>query len=320
MTVEKKKTAMTQASEWFALLSADYVSEQDKLRFGDWLDQSELNRQEYEKASLAWIALEDMDPAQFDAPQSQGFFSKAPQWMLHRPVWAVGAVAAAVLFIFIAFNPSPYQVKYQTVVGERRTISLPEGSQITLNTNTRLEVVFNQGTRQVWLKSGEAFFDVSPDANRPFTVKTDGGEVSVLGTRFNLRLDGQQASVALIEGRLKVSLPHAQEAFLSTGETISYSSAGITRMPETEMAPLVAWQAGKFIFRGTRLEDVIADVDRYMEESITIADASLKDIKVTGTFATDRIPELLNNLEKIIPIHVVYENNRSVRVISAPRE
>ena len=330
MKVENNKTVSEQASDWFALLSADYVTDKDKVTFADWLDLSEVHQQEYEAVSIAWLDLEGVDYKKIEAELGQHHHAPLASWLGQVKEWLSvpkgqlgvgGAVVAMALFLFIfVANPAPYSDNFQTTFGERRTVTLPEGTRITLNTNTRLDIAFLPGARQVILKSGEAFFDVSHDASRPFTVKTAGGEVQVLGTKFNVRLRGEHASVALIEGRLKISTPlggesKSTEAYLTSGHTVSYSeTAGILPVSNAEQAPLIAWQESKFVFEGTRLVDVIADVNRYTEEVISITDASIGDIQVTGTFSTDRIPELLSNLERIVPIQVVYKDSDTILI------
>lgn len=323
MDKTQKKTATREASEWFALLSADYVTADDKTRFAQWLDASDLHRQEYEAVSMAWLDLEGVDYQQFETRPKPQWGERLLNWLgLPAPLALAGGLATVfAVALLITAGGGDFEDTYQTAVGERRTVSLPEGTLVTLNTNTRLEVMLSDTDRHIVMNSGEAFFDVAKDTKRPFTVKTPEGEVRVLGTKFNVRLNGNAASVALIEGRLKVSMPSydtmedTAEAILTTGDTVSYSAnTGIIATPETEQASLVAWQNSKFVFKGTRLIDVVADVNRYTEETISIVDTSIEDIRVTGTFATDRIPELLSNLEKIIPITVTYKDSTAILI------
>ena len=88
-----------------------------------------------------------------------------------------------------------------TSVGERKTVTLPDGSEVTLNTDSELIVRYTSDHRRVILERGEVLFDITGESSRPFTVELDTRSSTVLGTRFNIRkLPGYELSVAVFEG------------------------------------------------------------------------------------------------------------------------
>src|SRR6218665_510159 len=153
----------------------------------------------------------------------------APQW---RNMFALAAglailLAGAVLFLSLGRSPgwSPTNVvaeapsqtsvqqaqatpnEYVTGIGERRSIRLPDGTTVTLNTRSRLVVAFSSERRLVRLVQGQALFEVVRDRNRPFTVQAVDRQVTALGTVFEVRVDPGRVQVVLIEGRVVVERP-----------------------------------------------------------------------------------------------------------------
>jgi transmembrane sensor len=94
-----------------------------------------------------------------------------------------------------------------TAPGEQRTVVLEEGSRITLNTRTRIAVHLARHVREVVLRDGEAFFEVSKDASRPFTVRTSIGSARAIGTRFDVYLEDNHLSVTTQEGKVMLATP-----------------------------------------------------------------------------------------------------------------
>jgi transmembrane sensor len=203
---------------------------------------------------------------------------------------------------------------YITAVGGRQEVTLLDHSKITLNTGTRMTVAYSQRSRDVSLDYGEASFDVAPDAARPFNVHAGKRDFQVLGTRFNVRvLTPENVELTVTEGEVKVlyAPPRWPETPAKRRENLSYGETTLTAL-ETALVepgyqsvrPLVgneiearlAWQRGMLVFDGAPLEDVLAEVDRYTMTKFVLADKTLANVQIAGTFRTGDVDGLLREL------------------------
>ena len=127
-----------------------------------------------------------------------------------RPAAMAAGLALAVgLGSLVATQQLGGRRVYATELGGHATVPLADGSKIELNTDTKLRAALAEEQRTVWLDRGEAYFEVSKDPNRPFVVMAGDRKVTVLGTKFSVRRDGDRVSVAVAEGKVRVDPVHA---------------------------------------------------------------------------------------------------------------
>src|SRR5690606_34928319 len=125
--------------------------------------------------------------------------SRRWRWPLHAAAAAAGIAAMIGSGIWYTQGQSMLTTK----VGERRILTLADGSTVMLNTDTRLRVRFSDSHRTVFLENGEASFDVAKDAARPFIVKAGNTQIAAIGTTFDVRWLGQALAVTLVQGRVR---------------------------------------------------------------------------------------------------------------------
>ncbi|PHR92671.1 MAG: hypothetical protein COA69_07530 [Robiginitomaculum sp.] len=315
--------ALNAASTWFARLMADDVSEAERAGFIIWLSESEAHKTAYEDICVTWGEVDGLDTSVLET-----LSAKALPQTLHANndrktgfKWLASSLAAAAVLI-VAFvgmpmlntvlgEQSPVEYAYTTGHGETRTVTLADGSEITLNTDTSVRAMFNQGTRKVILERGEAFFDVVRDETRPFTVGFGGGRVTVLGTRFNVYRQEAGTQVFVEHGRVEVSglatpntliLAVDQGANLDVNGELSTENAFV-------LEQAIAWKNGNFVFRDTKLSDMATQINRYARLDVIIEDEAVKNLEISGTFAINRIPEILTTLELAMPVDVEVQSD-----------
>lgn len=195
------------------------------------------------------------------------------------------------------------QKDYTLIVPKGKTydIDLVDGTSVTLNADSKLifPANFTDDNRIVTL-SGEAFFKVAKDKKRPFIVKTNQGEVKVLGTHFNVSSykDATTDAVSLIEGKVQVSkdnevltLIPGQEALLRKNEAIKISSFD----PEE----VLAWKEGLFLFDDRNLDQVLSELEKWYSVEFKYNNTSLKSIPIYIKIKKDRkIEDILKALEQ----------------------
>lgn len=251
-----------------------------------------------------WDALGGLDAEDFGAAGDEGR-RHAP-----RPALVAGAaVLAASLALGAAFLWAERPVVHQSGVGERSTVVLPDGSRVTLNTDTRIQVRVTDRRREVTLQSGEAFFMVEHRADDvPFDVLTHDARVRVTGTRFNVYRQAGFTDIDLIEGAVQVG-PVAREGgarvTLRPGEAVRVAAPGGPGPVSPAQAERIAdWRQGRVSFHQTALGDAVAEMNRYSRTRLRLADAHLETMRVDGVFEAGDTAAFAQALQALHGVHI----------------
>jgi len=179
--------------------------------------------------------------------------------------------------------------------GGQYRISLPDGSQVWLNSASSLKfpTVFTGKNRIVEL-AGEAYFEVAKNKNKPFKVITENEEVEVLGTHFNVSSykEEETSSVALLEGKVKVSLHSAASKVLIPGQQ-SVVKAGSIEVYPIDLSEVAAWKNGEFMFNNENIKSVMQKVARWYDVEVVLA-PEIEDISIWGSVSRyEKLEEVL---------------------------
>ena len=224
---------------------------------------------------------------------------------------------------------------YSTAPGERKDFTLPDGSRISLDADSALNVELTRQQRSLRLARGEAYFEVAKDPSRPFIVSAGGASVRAVGTEFNVRMGDHRTVVAVVEGRVQVAaladtatdagvaaVAEARGAAalrlvaqVSAGQAVAYKAeSGLQALSEAEASLATSWLEGRRQYRNEPLQYVLADVDRYTGRHIEIADAETAALKFTGTLNLDNSAAWLRALSIALPVTVTEKADGTVRV------
>jgi transmembrane sensor len=270
---------------------------------------------------------------------------KATSSSVLRRQWfraAVGIAAVLILGVIVLQFTQRESFRYadaaSTAIGESKRLELPDGSTILLNTNTAVEVSYARDERRVRLLSGQAYFQVARDRERPFVVQAGRVAVQAVGTAFDVRLRADALSVLVAEGKVSVSNvePRAPAAVSRAAEPGPVLSVGhMVRVPlNSDQAPTpdgmvvtvveprairsaLAWHQGRMEFFDTPLAEVVAEFNRYNRHQIVIADPELAARRFGGAFDSHQIAPFLELLEQ--SFGVVAEPHASETVIRQVR-
>ena len=219
---------------------------------------------------------------------------------------------------------------YETSIGEQSKVTFPDRSIASLNTDSKISVLFSNTERKVILHRGEAHFDVEPDKKRPFSVLAGSNTIRAIGTSFNVFLqDNNELEVVVTEGKVAVfstpkspSIHLTQEdqidVELSVGENLEFDgkTETVTKISKKKLEDRIAWTSGMMIFDDRPLDEVIAELNRYTDTRIIIGDPSLTEIKVGGYFKAGDVDALLLALSKNFSI-MWHEEEKGLIVLSA---
>lgn len=216
------------------------------------------------------------------------------------------ALVAAAL-IAVVFGTAKVWVKrstaepsqYQTGATEMVTVTLPDGSYARLAPRSRLRFVNGEHERSAWLQ-GEAFFAVAENHRVPFVVRTQLGNASVLGTRFDLRVDEAELRLVVLEGKVRLDAA-ASEVEVDPGE-VSRVRRGATPTVDSvgDVYSYVDWLGGTFVFQSTPLPEALDEIEHRFDRRIVLVDSSLASRTVTAWFTDRPFEEVIAAVSRVV--------------------
>jgi len=350
----------SEACAWIAQLETGMMSHADKRAFGEWINRSPAHYSEIHR--LAVLSAEINGLTQLAAPirnaakEQRSAISGPASRSKNRSLWLAActllAVGAIGFFLSDRSNESGELYSVATNVGEIRERTLPDGSTMMLNTDSRVEIDFDRRERRVLLHSGEVFFDVTHNPARPFDVHVGDKIVRAVGTAFSVRWTDGELSITVSEGQVAFAppgeLPPLRELVASPpqpavrrtpdGQQVSVVSidqpfvvnAGqkfvlprdhmrnvIATLPDSRIQSDLAWQAGLMVFTERPLVEIVNEMNRYTNLHIEITDPALSSEKYTGVFAVGEVDELLDALELKYDVEVDRLDNDHVIIHGA---
>jgi ferric-dicitrate binding protein FerR (iron transport regulator) len=211
-------------------------------------------------------------------------------------------------------NESPYNMIKIPRGGEYHVV-LADGTTVYMNSMSSLKypVKFTGDRREVEL-SGEAYFNVTKDATRPFIVKTGAMNIEVLGTTFNVNAyeNNEKIVTTLIEGSVKIhSRDNSRNNVLSPGEQAAFFIDGSkTEIKKVDVNLYTAWKDGYFVFRNARLEDIMTDLTRWYSADVIFNGDAVKNVRFSGKLnRSSSINEILEIMKSSRKVEVQISNN-----------
>lgn len=216
--------------------------------------------------------------------------------MLRGMALAAGVAAVAIGLQAVADSSGTRPVAtYATGVGEDRTVTLGDGSFVRLAPDSRLQDWSTEASRRVAL-SGRAFFAVSHDSDRPFTVETEAGSVRVLGTRFELSQSQENLRTIVVEGRVAVSNDNGAVE-VTRGSVATVIGGGAPRSEiSDDVYSLLNWPGGVLIFQSTPLRQVVEEVSRHFGRPLVVSGERLEARRISAWFDGEDFDEIAESL------------------------
>ena len=295
-----------EALEWFAKLRNTSHDPVVRAEFERWLASSPRHAQEYRDLEAMWDT-----PSFAKAVDSLPIASDVRR-RARNPVarWAVHAASlAAAIIIGIGVWQYPtmmlrWEADYLTGIGGTSTVTLPDGSSMTLDTASAVAVDFNAGKREVRLLQGEAFFDVKHDPDHPFRVAGSYGEVEVRGTAFSVRADPEEDRVILERGLVHVTRlnDRSDAADLQPDQMIVATATSLSAVQSTDPATALAWRDGRIIFENQRMSSVLNELSRYYGGKVIVLDSRVSRLVVTGNYRLDDVEAAIGTLADAVGV------------------
>jgi transmembrane sensor len=366
------RQVLDEASDWFVEFRSGDVDAAGRGRFDDWLRRSPEHIRAYMEIAKTYVALPSfaperkLDVAELIAyARSEGNVipfnqqvrpdeplaarDPGPQRRLRSAgsrvlAASVAIVCAACLLSWVALHRYPV---YSTEIGERRSITLADGSTIELNARSKVVIRFSKAGRDVELTEGQALFQVAKDNARPFIVHSGAVAVRAVGTQFDVYRKGGGTTVTVVEGRVAVFSPLARmpgddssrraattgpengasapgesassaetspAVFVSAGEQVTATERAVARPERTDVAATTAWTQRRLVFDGSRLREVVEEFNRYNTRQIVIESRELDDLQISGTYSSTDPASFMRFLRAQSGIEVL-ESDQGIRIV-----
>ncbi len=317
---QKNQDALIQrASLYVVRLYSGELTAKEEQEIIAWCDESDAHQYAFDEALIVWESSRHI-------VRSAGWRDK-----LERRFYHMRYIAASILLfvvsvsIFLPFSSEevselvPSKQHFATAVGEVSNVGLSDGSQITLNTASKIRVAFSVSERELWLEKGEAFFDIAKDQSRPFLIHMHEKTVRVVGTKFNIRLSKSGFDIAVEEGVVAVEDNQASGTqnsmdsaplLLEAGAIASFNktSSLIAKENAETVVKAHSWRTGYLRFDDERLDNVIENFNRYRNKKIVI-DKESAQLRISGVFKLSDGDAILTALEATLPIAVQRQEN-----------
>jgi transmembrane sensor len=320
-TTDNVETLKNEAIEWLIRLSAENCTEVDRKAFDSWVQQSAPHQAAYAEIARRMNWLERV--AQTDTASRGEALRYRPNQqkpIAHR--WTTLATAASVLLMlgigtFSSDGWYGSNSRYLVARGDHETVTLADGSKLELNTDSEINVRINRWQRTVEVVKGEVFFSVAHNAERPFVVTAGAGRSIDTGTEFEVYRQSRQVVIAVQEGSVRVEAKQNRD--LVASQTVAYNQNGefIAFPAKLSIDNITAWRRGKLIFDSRRLDDVLAEIGRYHNVQLQLADPKLADNKVSGTFFIERLESNLATIANSLNLTV--QHSGSSKIVLAKR-
>lgn len=298
---------MDEALNWLVRLEAGgFVDRAEKARLEAWLDAAPAHRAAWEEVKSIWaspetlVAAQQLDMHAGSQPIPLRKTAKPPQIGWGRQALAAAACLVAVVgATYLGLQIMPRMLAdYTTAAGERREITLPDGSRMVLNTDSAVTLDFAGERRGVRLIEGEAWFDVVHDAARPFHVLAHYSDVQVKGTAFAVKVDGDADTVSLQRGA--VDAVHENKAIaivhLVPGQMVVASSDAMSGVKTFDADQQLGWLQGRVVIDAKPLGAALAEVGRYFDGRIIVLNRELINVTVSGDYRSDRAEAAIASL------------------------
>lgn len=307
---EPSHEVMEQAAAWYALLRSGEAAASDRALWQAWLDEHPDHRRAWshvETVSRNFEIIHDTpDPRQ----TADNLWTANTRLIRRRRVLTgLAALAGTGLLGWTAWrSPLPgmalaWAADHRTATGEMRELVLSDGTRVWLNTATAFNESYSTRLRRLHLVAGEILIDTAADPLRPFVVEPPQGRLRALGTRFTVRLNGEEALLAVYSGAVEVRTAATDTvAVVETGQQARFTHQAVAAIQAADPAR-EAWTRGVLLAEDLPLAEVVRELRRYRSGHLGVA-PEVSNLRVFGSFPLHDTDETLAMLASALPIRI----------------
>ncbi|MDB6095568.1 MAG: anti-FecI sigma factor, FecR [Verrucomicrobia bacterium] len=337
--LDEPSDAEVTAGIWVARCEQGLSAKQER-EFQAWLAEDPSHSTYFDQLSETYRRFDQVESTPADAAATSGpgrdpyGFNGKGKASRRSFWWALPLAAAAAITLGYVnwWRPMHFTEAAATEIGHLRTMKLPDGSFIQLNTDTVVKVAYSPSERRIKLDQGEAHFTVAKNPDRPFIVEANGVAVRAVGTAFNIRLrQGSAVEVLVTEGKVQVNdlaqggsllpkSPTLEVPVLSAGERVTVTAhvvpentaPAVVAVPKDEVTRELAWESKQLRFQLAPLSEIVAEFNRYNRHKLVIDDPVLAAKTYGGAFQADDPERFVRMLNENFQIEAVERGNETV--------
>lgn len=318
-----------EAIVWLVELDCGLSSER-KNQLQQWLAQSDQHRSLFLQQAKLWDELDVLSQLADILPYESFVQKSSPTKYYAVAASFIAGILSLILFSQFAWREpvstpvsdvtAASTTSYSTQKGEFKKHILPDGSVLTLNTDTQANIEFNHHYRNIYLQHGELHIDVVHDTSRPLNIIVGDNLIQAVGTAFNVQFVNKQ-DVELIVSEGKVMLTDQAElakninfarqtidsdnaVFLNAGQKVSFVQNHAIKQRDLQiedisdhLASSLSWLKGSLIFSGEPMSYAITMINRYLREPVILEGDNIKSVRVIGRFEQGKLEHFLHGLE-----------------------
>lgn len=257
------------------------------------------------RQALLWNRLDGV--SQREIGQRLGVSERMAGKYIARALAHCRALVAALVVVVVVAAALPWSLwtaDVRTGAGERRTLTLADGSRVILNGRSAINIDITDQHRRVEVVRGEALFQVASDQAHPFRVRAGDARVRVTGTRFEVRRRDGTVRLTVAEGSVAAS-DGRRERQLTADQQVHWRDGRLGPVAAVDADAALAWARGRLVFRDRPLGELLADLGPYHPDRLVLLNDALAGQRVSGTFATDQPEAVLSALTRTLPVRVL---------------
>lgn len=296
-----------EAADWLVQLQSGTATDEDHRAIQAWRGRSAQHAQAWQRAEAIIGDFRSVPGA--IASDTIRRIGRTTGISRRQALNRIGLLLLAGPAVWLAQREMPWQqwmADQHTAIGEQKNLTLPDGTQLLINTNSSLNIAFSASERRIKLVSGEVLITTAKDrslTHRPFIVETRHGVARALGTRFSVRVDESISRLAVQEGAVEIrTMESAAPVVVNAGEQTVFSSTRISPAEALDPASMT-WENGMVVARQMRLADLLAELGRY-RPGVLRCHASVADLKVSGAFSLRDTDASLHLLQDTLPVSI----------------
>jgi len=287
---------LTEAVEWYVRLHDSTADDATRVGWQAWLGADSRHAE-------AWARIELLQQQLGQAPAGAVSTLETARRDRRSALKTLALLLGVGVVGWQGYQLSPWSADYVTRIGERRRVALADGTRLELNTDTRVDILFDAGRRLINLQQGEILVETAKDT-RPLSVQTAEGRILALGTRFSVRridsLTRVEVEAHAVEVHPRLALGPALR--VEAGQVLDFS-ADTMGAPRAAQGSVSAWTQGMLVAVDWRLDDLLAELSRYRSGYLGCA-PEVAGMRLSGAFNLNDNEAALASLEDALPVHV----------------
>jgi transmembrane sensor len=336
---ERRRRASDEATEWWLRMQEGSMSRADREALVDWMRESAVHLAELLCIARVHGALDkfahwERIPTEVQAGEQDGsressaagappgnVVTLAPtparsmqpascprfrgRWQLALAASLVSVMLAGGIYFAVAGQT------IETARGERREVTLNDGSVVMVDPDTQLHIRIADDERRISLGRGRALFRVAPDAKRPFSVQAGKTVIRAVGTAFGVELNHDTTVITVSEGRVAV----ADGTLLQAGEQLTVRRSGpVGAVRHVDSSRALAWAEGRLIFDQRTIAEVVAEFNRYNRVQLSVSDPQLAQRRMSGVFNASDPESFIAFIQTMAPVSIARDEERGITI------